>query len=331
MRFKTSANESFYFLDSKAAVWNSGRVEEGGNLGYKPRMKGGYFRSPRRPLCRPARHDVPDPQAGRSLRRALAPRGRLGRQQEINYRFNTLLHSGDDMMKFKYVIKNEAWRHGQTATFMPKPIFGDNGSGMHTHQSLWKDGEPLFYDERGYGGFRTSPAGTSVACSSMPRPCSPSPTRRSTPTTVWSRATRLRSTWSTRPATAPPASASRSRAPPRRPSASSSGSRTRRATLPAFAAQLMAGLDGIKNRIEPPEPVDKDLYELPPEEHAEIKQVPVRSRGARRARGRPRVPARGDVFTQDVIDTWIDYKRKNEIDPIRFRPHPHEFEMYFDI
>ncbi|HHU10357.1 MAG TPA: type I glutamate--ammonia ligase, partial [Intrasporangiaceae bacterium] len=141
VRFKTEANAGYYFLDSKAAVWNTGRVEEGGNLGYKPRMKGGYF--PVSPVDHFA--DLRD-----KICLTLADVGLIvershhevasGGQQEINYRFNTLLHSGDDMMKFKYVVKNVAWEAGKSATFMPKPIFGDNGSGMHTHQSLWKDG-----------------------------------------------------------------------------------------------------------------------------------------------------------------------------------------------
>jgi len=153
VRFKTSANESFYYLDSKAAVWNTGKVEEGGNLGYKPRMKGGYF--PVSPVDHFA--DIRDEicllmkDVGLVVERSHHEVA-SGGQQEINYRFNTLLHSGDDMMKFKYVVKNAAWRNNKAATFMPKPIFGDNGSGMHTHQSLWKNGEPLFYDEKGYGG-----------------------------------------------------------------------------------------------------------------------------------------------------------------------------------
>ena len=197
-------------------------------------------------------------------------------QQEINYRFNTLLQSGDDMMKFKYVVKNTAWELGKTATFMPKPIFGDNGSGMHTHQSLWKDGEPLFYDERGYGGLsdlarwyiggllKHAPsllAFTNPTVNSLP-PAGARLRGAGQPGLLGPQPLRLR---------AHPDH----RAAPRRPSASSSASPTRRPTRTcAFAAQLMAGLDGIKNRIEPPEPVDKDLYELPPEEHAAIAQVP---------------------------------------------------------
>lgn len=153
VRFETKANASYYYIDSIEAAWNSGREEEGGNKGYKTRYKGGYFPVP------PVDHfaDVRDniclnlDRVGIKVERSHHEVGTAG-QQEINYRFDTLLASGDDMMKFKYVVKNTVWAGGKTATFMPKPIFGDNGSGMHTHQSLWKDGEPLFYDERGYGG-----------------------------------------------------------------------------------------------------------------------------------------------------------------------------------
>ena len=153
VRFETKANASYYYIDSIEAAWNSGREEEGGNRGYKTRFKGGYFPVP------PVDHfaDIRDKmclnlaKVGLQVERSHHEVGTAG-QQEINYRFNTLLQSGDDIMKFKYVIKNTAWDFGKTATFMPKPIFGDNGSGMHTHQSLWKDGDPLFYDERGYGG-----------------------------------------------------------------------------------------------------------------------------------------------------------------------------------
>ncbi len=153
VRFETKANASYYYIDSVEAAWNTGRVEEGGNRGYKTRYKGGYFPVP------PVDHfaDVRDKiclnlkEVGLIVERSHHEVGTAG-QQEINYRYNTLLQSGDDIMKFKYVVKNTVWEGGKTATFMPKPIFGDNGSGMHTHQSLWKDGEPLFYDESGYGG-----------------------------------------------------------------------------------------------------------------------------------------------------------------------------------
>lgn len=334
VRFETKANAGYYFLDSRAGVWNTGRKEEGGNLGYKPRVKGGYF-----PVS-PTDHfaDIRDEicltlaEVGLKVERSHHEVA-SGGQQEINYRFNTLLHSGDDMMKFKYVVKNAAWENNLAATFMPKPIFGDNGSGMHTHQSLWKDGEPLFYDERGYGGLsdlarwyiggllKHAPAllaFTNPTVNSYHRLV---PGYEAPVNLVYSARNRSACIRIPIAGTSPKAKRIEFRIPD--PSCN---------PYLAFAAQLMAGLDGIKNRIEPPEPVDKDLYELPPEEHAEIKQVPGSLPEVLDAlEADHEFLLEGDVFTQDVIETWIDYKRKNEIDPIRFRPHPHEFEMYFDI
>ncbi len=334
VRFKTSANESFYYIDSKAAVWNTGRVEEGGNLGYKPRMKGGYF--PVSPVDHFA--DLRDEMCLRLAEVGIAVERShhevaSGGQQEINYRFNTLLHSGDDMMKFKYVIKNTAWANGQTVTFMPKPIFGDNGSGMHTHQSLWKDGKPLFYDESGYGGLsdlaRWYIGGLLKHAPSLLAFTNPTvnsyhrlvPGYEAPVNLVYSARNRSACIRIPIAGSSPKAKRIEFRIPD--PSAN---------PYLAFAAQLMAGLDGIKNRIEPPEPVDKDLYELPPEEHAEIKQVPGSLPEVLNALEADHdFLLEGGVFTKDLIETWIEWKRKNEVDPIRFRPHPHEFEMYFDI
>jgi len=334
VRFKTSANESFYYLDSIAAAWNSGREEEGGNLGYKPRVKGGYFPVP------PVDHfaDIRDAmclkmdEVGLQVERSHHEVG-SGGQQEINYKFNTLLHSGDDMMKFKYVIKNTAWEFGKTVTFMPKPIFGDNGSGMHTHQSLWKDGKPLFYDESGYGGLsdlaRWYIGGLLKHAPSLLAFTNPSvnsyhrlvPGYEAPVNLVYSARNRSACIRIPIAGTSPKAKRIEFRIPD--PSAN---------PYLAFAAQLMAGLDGIKNRIEPPEPIDKDLYELPPEEHAEIKQVPGSLPEVLDALEADHdYLLEGGVFTKDLIETWIEWKRKNEVDPIRFRPHPHEFEMYFDI
>ena len=229
--FETRQNAGYYFIDSVEGAWNTGREEQGGNRGYKPRYKGGYF-----PVS-PTDHysDLRDAMvqallaAGIQVEKAHHEVG-TGGQAEINYAFSPLLLAGDQMMKFKYILKNVAWAAGKTVTFMPKPLFGDNGSGMHCHQSLWKDGAPLFYDERGYGSLSEVAAGTSAACSITPRACWRSPTPRSTPTTGWCQASRPRSTWSTPPATAPPACGSRSPAPHRRPSGWSSGSPTRPAT-----------------------------------------------------------------------------------------------------
>ena len=216
---------------------------------------------------------------------------------------------------------------------MPKPIFGDNGSGMHTHQSLWKDGEPLFYDERGYGGLsdlarwyiggllKHAPAllaFTNPTVNSYHRLV---PGYEAPVNLVYS--ARNRSACVRIPIAGDSPKAKRIEF--RIPDPSSN-------PYLCFAAQLMAGLDGIKNRIEPPEPVDKDLYELPPEEHEAIAQVPGSLPEVLDAlEADHEFLLEGDVFTEDLIETWIEWKRKNEVDPIRFRPHPHEFEMYFDI
>ncbi|KAB7742494.1 type I glutamate--ammonia ligase [Nostocoides sp. F2B08] len=334
VRFKTEANAGYYFIDSIEAVWNTGRSEEGGNRGYKPRMKGGYF-----PVS-PTDHfaDLRDEiclklaEVGITVERSHHEVA-SGGQQEINYKFNTLLHSGDDMMKFKYVVKNTVWDAGKSATFMPKPIFGDNGSGMHTHQSLWKDGEPLFYDEKGYGGLsdvarwyiggllKHAPAVLAFTNPTVNSYHRLVPGYEAPVNLVYSARNRSACIRIPIAGTSPKAKRIEFRVPD--PSCN---------PYLAFAAQLMAGLDGIRNRIEPPEPVDKDLYELPPEEHAEIEQVPGSLPAVLDAlEADHEFLLEGDVFTKDVIETWIEYKRKNEIDPIRFRPHPHEFEMYYDI
>ncbi|HET8601286.1 MAG TPA: type I glutamate--ammonia ligase [Segeticoccus sp.] len=334
VRFETNQHAGYYFIDSLAAAWNTGRVEEGGNRGYKPRYKGGYFPVP------PTDHfaDLRDritlnlAKVGIDVERAHHEVGTAG-QQEINYRFNTMLQAGDDMMKFKYIVKNTAWASGKTATFMPKPIFGDNGSGMHTHQSLWKDGEPLFHDEQGYGGLsdtarwyiggllRHAPAVLGFTNPTMNSYHRLVPGFEAPVNLVYS--ARNRSACVRIPITGSSPKAKRIEFRVPDPSAN---------PYLAFAAQLMAGLDGIRNRIEPPEPVDKDLYELPPEEHAAIEQVPASLPEVLDAlEADHEFLLEGDVFTEDLIQTWISWKRKNEVDPIRLRPHPHEFEMYFDL
>ncbi len=333
VRFSTNAHESFYSIDSVEGAWNTGTAEPGGNLGYKPRYKGGYF--PVSPVDHFA--DIRDDMVatlqdvGLTLERAHHEVGTAG-QQEINYRFSTLTAAGDDLLKFKYVIKNVAWEHGKSATFMPKPIFGDNGSGMHTHQSLWKDGEPLFYDESGYGGLsdlaRWYIGGLLKHAPSLLAFTNPSvnsyhrlvPGYEAPVNLVYS--ARNRSACIRIPVTGTSAKAKRVEFRVPDPSAN---------PYLAFAAQLLAGLDGIKNRIEPPEPIDKDLYELPPEEHALIDQVPGSLEAViNNLEEDHQFLTEGDVFTEDLIQTWIDLKREKEIDQLRLRPHPHEFELYYD-
>ena len=334
VRFETKQNESYYHIDSVAGAWNTGRVEEGGNRGYKVRYKGGYFPAPPVDHFADLRNDITKhlETSGLTVERAHHEVGSAG-QAEINYRFNTLLTAADDLMKFKYIVKNTAWDAGKTATFMPKPIFGDNGSGMHCHQSLWSEGSPLFYDESGYGGLsnvaRWYIGGILKHAPSLLAFTNPTvnsyhrlvPGFEAPVNLVYSQ--RNRSACIRIPITGSNPKAKRIEF--RCPDPSSN-------PYLAFSAQLLAGLDGIRNKIEPADPIDKDLYELPPEEHATVNQVPtslpavIDSLEADHA-----FLLEGDVFTADLIETWIDLKRDNEIAPIQLRPHPHEFELYYDV
>jgi glutamine synthetase len=334
VRFETKQNAGYYFIDSIEGAWNTGRIEQGGNLAYKTPYKGGYFPVP------PTDHfaDLRDTissllgGAGLNVERAHHEVGTAG-QTEINYRFDTLQHAGDQLVLFKYIVKNAVRADGRTATFMPKPLFGDNGSGMHVHQSLWKDGQPLFFDETGYGGLsdiarwyvggliRHAPslvALTNPTVNSYHRlvPGFEAPVNLVYSSRNRSAAIRIPVT-----GTSPRAKRVEFRVPD--PSAN---------PYLAFSALLMAGLDGIRNRIEPPEPVDKDLYDLPPDELAALATVPDSLPKALDALEADQdYLTAGDVFTPDLIATWIDYKRTREVDPMRFRPHPHEFELYYDI
>ena len=334
VRFETKQNTGYYAIDSVAGAWNTGRVEEGGNRGYKVKYKGGYF--PVSPVDHFA--DLRDEmvmemeKAGLQVERAHHEVGTAG-QAEINFKYGTLLEEADRLMLFKYIVKNVAWRNGKTATFMPKPIFGDNGSGMHTHQSLWKDGEALFYDETGYaqlsdiaryyiGGLLTHApsllAFTNPSTNSYHRLV---PGFEAPVNLVYSQ--RNRSACIRIPITGNSPSAKRIEFRVPDPSCN---------PYLAFSAMLMAGLDGVRNKIEPPEPVDKDLYELPPDEHAAVAQVPGSFGEVLDAlEADHEYLLEGGVFTEDLIETWIAYKRTAEIDQIRRRPHPHEFELYYDI
>ena len=334
IRHSTSANEAFYHIDSIEGAWNSGKEEEGGNRGYKTAYKGGYF-----PVA-PVDHysDLRDHMvrrlvdSGFVVERSHHEVGTAG-QGEINYKFSTLLHAGDQMQLFKYIIKNTAWEHGKTATFMPKPLFGDNGSGMHTHQSLWLSGEPLFYDETGYAGLsdmaRWYIGGLLHHAPSLLAFTNPTVNsyRRLVPgyeapvNLVYSQ--RNRSACTRIPVTGSNPKAKRVEFRVPDPSAN---------PYLSFSAQMMAGLDGIKNKIEPPAPIDKDLYDLPPEEWGSVKQVPGSLDAVLNSlEADNEFLTAGGVFTPDLIETWIDYKRTNEIDPVRLRPTPHEFEMYYNV
>ncbi|HEX8079592.1 MAG TPA: type I glutamate--ammonia ligase [Jatrophihabitans sp.] len=334
VRYESKINGSCYSVDSIEGSWNSNRAEEGGNLGYKTRVKGGYF--PVSPYDHYA--DLRDEmslelmKAGLVLERAHHEVGTAG-QAEINYRFDTLTHAADQILMFKYIVKNVAWRNGKTATFMPKPLFGDNGSGMHCHQSLWKDGEPLFYDETGYAGLSDTAryyiggllhhapsllAFTNPTVNSYHRLV---PGYEAPVNLVYSAGNRSACIRVPITGTSPRAKRIEFRVPD--PSAN---------PYLAFSAMLMAGVDGIRNKIEPADPIDKDLYELPPDEAASIAQVPGSlERVLEHLEEDNEYLQEGGVFTADLIEAWIDYKRTNEIDPVRLRPHPYEFELYYDI
>jgi len=336
VRFKTGMNEAYHHIDSYEGAWNTGiEYDQDGtpNRGYRTRIKGGYF--PVSPTDQFA--DLRDQmvmnlgQVGLQVERSHHEVGTAG-QMEINYRFTDILSAGDELMKFKYIIKNTAWQAGKTATFMPKPLFGDNGSGMHVHQSLWKDGKPLFWGE-GYGDLsdmarwyiggllKHAPsllAFTNPTVNSYRRlvPGDEAPVHL-----VYS--ARNRSACIRIPITGSNPKAKRIEF--RCPDPSSN-------PYLAFAAMLMAGLDGIKNKIEPPKPVDKDLYELEGAEAAAIPQVPGSLGEVLDNLEKDHAfLTQGGVFAQDLIDTWIAFKRKEEVDYVRLRPHPAEFELYFDI
>lgn len=336
VRYDGGTNHSFYEVDSVSGHWNTGaEIESDGspNLGYKVRPKGGYF-----PVA-PYDHYVGlRDEMSRNLLESGFELERLhhevgsGGQQEINYKFNTLLAAADDVQLFKYIVKNTAWANGKTATFMPKPLFGDNGSGMHCHSSLWKDGVPLFHDENGYAGLsdiaRHYIGGILKHAPSLLAFTNPTvnsyhrlvPGYEAPINLVYSQ--RNRSACIRIPITGNNPKAKRVEF--RCPDASGNPYFT-------FAAMMMAGLDGVKNKIEPPAPVDKDLYELPPEEAAEIAQAPTSLEAVIDQLEKDHdYLTEGDVFTEDLIENWISYKRDNEIDPVRLRPHPHEFNLYFD-
>ncbi len=336
VRFSTGINEAFHHIDSYEGAWNTGIEKDADgtpNRGYRTRVKGGYF--PVSPTDQYA--DLRDEmvmnlgKVGLLVERAHHEVGTAG-QMEINYRFSDILHAGDDLKKFKYIIKNTAWQGGKTATFMPKPLFGDNGSGMHVHQSLWKDGVPLFWGE-GYGDLsdmaRWYVGGLLKHAPSLLAFTNPTVNsyRRLVPgyeapvNLVYS--ARNRSACIRIPITGSNPKAKRIEF--RCPDPSSN-------PYLAFAAMLMAGLDGIINKIEPPLPVDKDLYELSAEEAASIPQVPGSLDAVLDNLERDNeFLTRGGVFTKDLIDTWIRFKRESEVDYVRLRPHPAEFELYFDL
>ncbi|GAB3189688.1 type I glutamate--ammonia ligase [Nesterenkonia suensis] len=334
VKWQSSPQASFYSVDADEANWKSAEELPGGNLGHKLSTKGGYF--PVSPQDKSA--DLRDAiciamdNAGLEVERSHHEVAAPG-QQEINYKFNTLVHAADDVQKFKYVVKNTADQFGKSATFMPKPVFEENGSGMHCHQSLWRDGEPLFFDEKGYANLSDTARWYiggllkhAHAVLAFTNPTVNSYKRlvkgyEAPVSLVYSQGNRSASIRIPITGANPKAKRLEFRAP------DASGN-----PYLAFAAQMMAGLDGIRNRIEPHEPVDKDLYELPPEELATIPQAPGSLEEALEALENDyEFLLEGGVFTEEIVKTWIAYKREEEIEPLNLRPNPHEFELYYSV
>jgi glutamine synthetase len=336
IRFDQTYNCGYYHIDSEAGFWNSGKpgTPERPNLGYKPRYKQGYFPVPPMDKFQDIRSDMVLALQSVGVKcevhhHEVSTAG----QTEVDMRFNTLTKMADSVMWYKYCAKNTALRYGKTATFMPKPIFQDNGSGMHVHQSLWKGKKNLFYKAGAYGD-------VSEMCLNYiggilkhaPALCAfVAPTTSSYRRLVPGYEAPINLVYS-----------QRNRSACVRIPVYSRSEKTKRIEFRtpdgscnpylAFAACLMAGLDGIASKILPGDPIDKDLYDLPPEEAKNVKQLPGSLDEVLNELERDcDFLMRGDVFTEDLIQTWINYKRVNEVDAIRLRPHPWEFALYFDI
>jgi glutamine synthetase len=332
IRFDSTENSCYYFVDSAEGQWNTGR-SEGPNLGYKPRYKEGYFPVPPMDSQQDIRSEMVLLMEDVGIQvethhHEVATAG----QAEIDMRFDSLVNMADKLQWYKYIIKQVARRHNKTATFMPKPLFNDNGSGMHTHQSLWKGGEPLFAGD-GYSGVsQTCLHYIGGILKHAPALCAfVAPTTNSYKRLVPGFEAPVNLAYSSRNRSAAV------RIPMYSPSPKAKRIEVRfpdpacNAYI-AFAAMLMAGLDGVENRLDPGEPLDKDIYALSPAELSKVPSVPGSLEGALNAlENDHEFLTKGDVFTQDVIETWLEYKRGREIDPVRLRPHPYEFKLYFDI
>jgi len=331
IRYDSQPNQSFYFIDSVEGRWNSGR-EEFPNLGYKPNYKGGYFPvAPTDSLVNLRAEMVSTLQDCGIYVETLHHEVATGGQCEIDMRFLPMLQMADTLMWFKYIIKNVARRNGKTATFMPKPLYADNGSGMHCHQSLWKGEKPLFPGD-GYAGLSETAlyyiGGIIRHAKSICAFTNPSTNsyRRLTPgfeapvNLAYSSRNRSASIRIPMFSSSPKAKRIEFRTPD--PSCN---------PYLSFAAMMLAGLDGIEKRIHPGEPLDKDIYAMSPEELKEVPSVPGSLDDALKAlRADHEFLLKGDVFTPDVLDTWIEFKTAAEVDPVRLRPVPLEFALYYD-
>ena len=332
VRFEASRRGAFDQVDSIEGIWNSGR-DEGPNLGYKPRHKEGYFPVPPTDKFQDLRTEMLLTLEDIGIdvecqHHEVATAG----QAEIDMRYKPLVEMGDQLMWFKYILKNVAYRKGHTVTFMPKPLFEDNGTGMHTHISIWKDGNPVFAGDK-YAGVSQEAlyaiGGILKHCKAL---CAfTNPTTNSYKRLVPGFEAPVNLAYSSRnrsaairiPMYSPSPKAKRIEF--RTPDPSCNG-------YLAFSAMLMAVLDGIENKIDPGDPLDKNIYDLPPEELAGIDSAPGSLEEALEAlKADHAFMLKGDVFTKDVIDTWIEYKIDKEINDVKLRPHPQEFFLYYDI
>lgn len=332
VRYDQKPQCGYYFLDSVEGAWNTGR-EEGPNLGYKLRHKEGYFPVP----PADATHDIRNEMMLTMIDAGIPVEAHhhevsTGGQGEIDMRFAPLVEMADNVLKYKYIVKNVARKHGKSATFMPKPIFQDNGTGMHVHSSLWKDGENLFAGS-GYAGLSDMAMhAIGGLLKHAPAVCAfTNPTTNSYKRLVPGYEAPVNLAYSRRNRSASVRIPVYSQSPKskriefRCPDGSSNG-------YLAFSAMLMAMIDGINNKMDPGEPLDKDIYDLSPEELGNVPKTPASLDEALDALEKDHeFLLQGEVFTQDVVDQWIWYKRTNEADAIRLRPHPYEFAMYYDI
>jgi glutamine synthetase len=331
VRYEQNEHRGYYEIDSREGAWNTARFEEP-NLGYKPSFKGGYF--PVSPTD--TYHDLRGEMVYEMRRIGIVVEahhhevGTAG-QSEIDMRFAPLVRMADQMMWYKYIVKNVAKRHGKSVTFMPKPIFQDNGSGMHTHLSFWKDGTPLFAGD-GYAGLSDmalhaiggvlhhAPAILAFAAPTTNSYRRLVPGFEAPVNLAMSQRNRSASIRIPMYSNNPKAKRMEFRCP----DPSCNGYLT-------FSAMLMAAVDGIQNRIDPGEPLDRDIYEMTPAELADTRVTPGSLPEALEALEQDHeFLLRGNVFTEDLIDTWIEYKLENEVDPLRMRPHPYEFYLYYD-
>ena len=332
VKFSSGENHAWYEVDSIEGRWNTGRDEEP-NLGYKPRYKEGYFPVPPTDHLNDLRNEMVRIMLACGLDvETQHHEVASGGQSEIDLRFQSLVTAADQLLLFKYIVKNTAVQNGKTVTFMPKPVYSDNGSGMHTHMSLWKEGKPLFYGERYAGLSETGLHFIGGILKHAPALCAiTNPTTNSYKRLVPGFEAPVNLAYSQRNRSAAVRIPMYSSTPKSKRVEYRTPDPTCNPYL-AFSALLMAGLDGIINRLDPGDPMDKDIYDLPPEELRNIPGTPTTLHEALAALEQDYdFLTRGDVFTESVIETWIDYKLNKEVKELALRPHPYEFNMYFDV